>query len=169
MGHHYIPQQYLRHFATPSDPHKIWMYDKCHPTKPKLLPIVTVAQSPSFYIDSDERALNQSVEGPAQRPIDLLRNGQPVDSKGRRAVSLYLESMIIRVPSTRSKLISLLPSTKKETIADILSNIGAAAAKLKVTPSELRKQIDTSGTMKSMPQPSRTDTLSSVANGLPLK
>ena len=142
MGHHYIPQQYLRHFATPSDRDKIWMYDKCHPNEPKLLPIVTVAQSPGFYTDSDERALSQNIEGPAQRPLDLLRNGQPVDSKGRKAVSLYLQSMITRVPSSRSKLISLLPSTKKETIADILSNIEAVAAKLKVTPSELRKQID---------------------------
>ena len=142
MGHHYVPQQYLRHFAASNHQCKIWMYDKCHPYAPKLLPIVTVAQSPSFYTDSDELALSQSVEGPAQIFIDLLRNGQDVGAKGRKAVSVYLESMIKRVPATRNRLIRELPSTKKEVIAEALSNIETIAAKLNTTPSELRKEID---------------------------
>ena len=142
MGLHYIPQQYLGHFAAPNDRNKIWMYDRHHPDEPKLLPIVTVAQSPEFYTDSDERDLSQNIEGPAHRPTDLLRNGQDIDPKDRTSVSRYLESMIKRVPALRSKLISQLPSTKREVIADILRNIEPVAAKLNTTPSELRKEIE---------------------------
>ena len=28
MGHHFVPQRYLRHFAVPGEPGMIWMYDK---------------------------------------------------------------------------------------------------------------------------------------------
>ena len=28
MGHHYLPQHYLRCFSTPDNPDYIWMYDK---------------------------------------------------------------------------------------------------------------------------------------------
>ena len=140
MGSHYVPQHYLRHFAAPNDRDKIWMYDNRHPKKPKLLPIVAVAQSSGFYTDSDERALSQTIEGPAQRPLNLLRNGQHVDSKGRNLVALYLDSMINRVPSSRDRLIRLLPSTKEDVIADTLSNIETVAAKLRVTPSRVAQK-----------------------------
>ena len=142
MGQHYIPRQYLRHFSTASDRDKIWMYDKRHPTEPNLLPIATVVQSAGFYTDSDERALSQNIEGPAQRPLDLLRSGQSVDSEGRTTVSLYIESMIKRVPASRNRLLSQLPSVKQDVIADTMSNLEAVAAKLKKTPPELHREIE---------------------------
>lgn len=113
MGHHYIPQRYLRHFAAPPHRDKIWMYDKHLPDEPKLLPITAVAQSPDFYTDSDERDLNHNVERPAHHPTDLMRSGQDVDSDGRRAVSRYIEAMIKRVPALRNTLMNELPSIKR--------------------------------------------------------
>ena len=48
MGHHYVPQRYLRHFAVPGEPGMIWMYDKTS-GKVRKLAIKTMAQSPGFY------------------------------------------------------------------------------------------------------------------------
>ena len=88
MGNHYIPQEYLRHFANPVDLDKIWMYDKSS-GEIKLLPIKVVAQESSFYTPEDERALNETIEGPAQFAINELRLGKEIDDKSRSAVSKY--------------------------------------------------------------------------------
>ena len=103
MGTHYIPQEYLRHFANPVDPDKIWMYDKSS-GEIKLLPIKVVAQESSFYTPEDERALNETIEGPAQFAIDELRLGKEIDDKSRTAVSKYIVQMIFRVPAMRIRL-----------------------------------------------------------------
>ena len=75
MGHHFVPQRYLRHFAVPGEPGMIWMYDKTS-GKARKLAIKTVAQSPGFYSDADEVALAQRIEGPAEAPLNRLRDGQ---------------------------------------------------------------------------------------------
>ena len=82
MGHHYVPQRYLRHFAVPGEPGMIWMYDKTL-GKARKLAIKTVAQSPSFYSDADEVALGQQIEGPVEAPLNLLRDGQGIDARQR--------------------------------------------------------------------------------------
>ena len=48
MGHHYVPQRYLKGFQAREKPAWIWMYDKEQGTA-KLLPIKQVAQVPEFY------------------------------------------------------------------------------------------------------------------------
>lgn len=143
MGSHYVPQHYLRHFATQDDPNSIWMYYK-RPSKkkPESLPIPIVAQSRGFYTDADERALSEAIEGPAQRPLTSLRNGEILDSKERKAVALYLESMIKRVPFFRSILIALVPDTKESLIADVLNSEQTLSADFDLTTAALREQID---------------------------
>jgi hypothetical protein len=50
MGHHWIPQYYLRGFATSADPDEIVVYTKgSHDVR--VLPIKVVAQSPKLYLD----------------------------------------------------------------------------------------------------------------------
>ena len=141
MGYHYVPQYYLRHFATPEDPNKIWMYDKCS-KEFKRLPIKNVAQSSGFYSEEDERALSERIEGPAQGPLDQLRNGQQVGVEGRRAVAVYLESMIKRGPRTRRKMIEKAPQKKNELISEIRGNPELPASRFNLSQEELLQIIE---------------------------
>ena len=47
MGHHFLPQEYLRQFAVDGDRDRIWMLDKSERSF-KLLPIKNVAQARSY-------------------------------------------------------------------------------------------------------------------------
>ena len=141
MGQHYVPQHYLRHFATPEDPNEIWMYDKCS-KEFKRLPIKNVAQSRGYYSEEDERALSEWIESPAQDPLDQLRNGEQVGVEGRRAVAVYLESMIKRVPHTRKKMLEKAHKKINERLAEIRGNPKLFASKFNSSQEELLKGIE---------------------------
>ena len=59
MGHHYVPQEYLRGFAAPEQAGTIWMYDK-QTDAFKRLPIKAVAQEADFYDQDTEAELNSA-------------------------------------------------------------------------------------------------------------
>ena len=141
MGQHYVQRHYLRCFGTPEDPNYIWMYDKGRKTF-KRLPAKTVAQSRGFYSEEDERALSETVEQPAQAPLDQLRNSQPVAVQGRRAVAVYLESMIKRVPHNRNKLLEMVPQVKDELLLRIRGSRELLAGKFNLTETELLLRIE---------------------------
>lgn len=101
MGHHFLPQEYLRQFAVDGDPERIWMLDKSERAF-KLLPIKSVAQAPGFYFDEDECALNEQVEVPSHQPLRKLRDGQDVTKDERGIVAKYLQALLIRVPKSRA-------------------------------------------------------------------
>jgi hypothetical protein len=58
MGHHYVPQKYLRGFAELGNDDAIWMYDKKLRkfTNPG---IKSVAQEAGFYSEEVEQQLNE--------------------------------------------------------------------------------------------------------------
>ena len=56
MGHHYVPQAYLKGFEAAESPGMVGTYDK-ERNSFALLPIKNVAQSPGFYDDETERLL----------------------------------------------------------------------------------------------------------------
>ena len=92
---HQIPRQYLRQFAPPNDPDKIWWFD-LQERESKLLPIESVAQEKHFYTLDYERWLNEHIEGPAWALLDQLRRGQQVSIDDRRKVAGFVYSMIYR-------------------------------------------------------------------------
>ncbi len=117
------------------------MYDKCS-KEFKRLPIKNVAQSSGFYSEEDERALSDQIEGPAQDPLDRLRNGQEVGVEGRRAVAVYLESMIKRGPRNRRKMIEKAPQVKSELLSEIKGNLGLEASRFNLSQEELLHEIE---------------------------
>ena len=141
MGQHYVPQHYLGCFGTPDDPDHIWMYDKSS-KKSKRLPIQNVAQSKEFYSEEDERALSERIEQPAQAPLEQLRNGQQIEVQGRRAVAVYLESMIKRVPHMRNSMLGIAPQAKDKLLARIRDNPESYAAKHNLKQSGLLQGIE---------------------------
>ena len=140
MGQHYVQQNYLRCFGTPEDSDNIWMYDKIS-KEFKRLPIRNVAQSSGFYSEEDERALSEKIEGPAQDPLEQLRDGRQVEVQGRRAVTVYLESMIKRVPHNRRKMLEIAPQEKTKLLAEIRRSPELLASKFNLTPAELLNEI----------------------------
>ena len=118
MGQHYVPREYLGHFATPADTKKIWMYDRSRRTF-KLLPIAIVAQKSRFYLDRDERTFSDLVEGPAITPLKLLRIGSNLDQHGRTCVATYMQTLLTRVPAHRKKVPEMMDEILPQVAASL--------------------------------------------------
>jgi Protein of unknown function (DUF4238) len=164
MGHHYLPQRYLKGFQAPATPGCIWMYDKQKETS-KLLPIKQVGQMAEFYENDVEIALNVDVEQPGNDVIDKLRQGKSIDEMDRRHLSYYVGTMIRRVPHARGKAKKNVPQVladvtretrdwfqeaaraghiDDETLAAKLAETDVVGAKFqKHTPGEVTKIIET--------------------------
>ena len=134
---HYIPKEYLRHFASPNDPEKVYMFDK-QSNNWILTNVLNAGAWSDFYSDEDEKWLSDEVEFPASFALTKLRSGQPIDTDERHQVALYLESMIKRVPSTRRIFLEGAPKA----LASLRDKIEELSFKLKTTPQVTRKAID---------------------------
>jgi hypothetical protein len=114
MGHHYVPQRYLRGFEIPDNPGYIWTYDKERKVA-NALPIKQVAQSPGFYTEEVERELADQVETPAGDVIDKIKRGEKVDDDiDRRHLTYHIATMIRRVPRARVKADEMVPGVLAE-------------------------------------------------------
>jgi len=105
MGNHYVPQKYLRGFTDPSCPEALWQFDKKtllyseHPAS-----IARIAQQRSFYDSETEQSLHELVERPGNGVLDKLRSGDlSLKDEERRHLSVYIATMLKRVPHHRAK------------------------------------------------------------------
>ena len=122
MGHHYVPQKYLRGFAETGNLDAIWMYDKRlrQFTNPG---IKSVAQESGFYANDVEEQLNELVEKPANKVLDKLRNQERITETDRIHLGVYIATMLKRVPKRRTEAYSLLPSVFEKTITKVRTQI----------------------------------------------
>ena len=141
MDTHYLPQNYLRQFASPSNPDKVWRYDKCE-GEFKLLPIKAVGKMKDFYDGPTEQWLNNNIEGPANYALDKLRNRQDIDNEGRTRVARYLDSMLKRVPHLRRRLLEIAPEEKKRLFENIRNAPESRATDYGTTSAALMREID---------------------------
>jgi hypothetical protein len=118
MGHHYVPQNYLRKFETFQKPGYIWMFDRIHGQQ-KSVPIKAIAQEADYFAPEVEAALNLEVEAPAQPVINKLVTNQRLSSEERRALALYIAVMFKRVPHRRRKALQLVPGIIDSTVEEI--------------------------------------------------
>ena len=132
MGHHFVPQAHLRPFQVPDAPGMIWVYPRGG--EPRLAAIKNVAQASGFYDEDVERDLNTYVEGPANPIFDKLRRGEFIDTDERFQVTLYLATMVKRVPRSRERGEALIPGQLEETIAEFRTAIVEYAAQRGATP-----------------------------------
>ena len=124
---HYIPKAYLRHFASPNDPEKVYMFDK-QSNNWILTNVLNAGAWSDFYSDEDEKWLSDKIEFPAGTALARLRASQPISTNERHQIALYLESMIKRVPSTRRKFLERAPEKLEELKMDaeqLASELGA--------------------------------------------
>jgi hypothetical protein len=122
MGHHYVPQEYLKGFEAQGTNGMLWTYDKSQATF-ALLPIKNVAQSPGYYDEETERLLNTEVEGPAKAALDRIRRREPLQQEDRYRLALYTATMMMRVPARRRKSLDLVPTVLADIVQQFRSRI----------------------------------------------
>jgi Protein of unknown function (DUF4238) len=115
MGHHYVPQKYLKGFEVPNEPGMIWTYDKQTRKKHKL-PIKKVAQARNYYDNADEMELNYEVEIPAMNSANKLIQSRSLDDSDRDNLSYFLATTVRRVPNARLKFDDLYPQALAEAL-----------------------------------------------------
>jgi len=147
MGHHYVPQQYLRGFAKPAPdaasrkPTSIWMYDKTNGTA-KEVAISRVAQQPGFYPDDVEVQLNEMVEKPANEAIGKITNGEALAASDRVRLAYYIATMLRRVPRGRTQAEALVPATITESAENMRAMIRAATLRGDLDPAAEATHLD---------------------------
>lgn len=145
MGHHYVPQRYLRNFESPERPKWIWLHDK-RDLVSKLVSIKTVAQAKQFYTAEDEKRLNLEVEIPGNAVIQKLRvgqvvNGHLIDPLERVQLAYYIATMIKRVPFRRREFAKLIPEALETAVVSVRADLNRLAEEMKVSPDLVAKRI----------------------------
>jgi uncharacterized protein DUF4238 len=136
MGHHYVPQRYLKNFQARGRPGFIWLYDK-QPGKPRLAAIAQVAQSKEFYSPETEDVLAREVERPANAVIAKLINNDALSSAERFELTFYIGTMLKRVPFRRRKAMEMYPKVLDDTVARVRRQIIELAGTLSDVDPEL--------------------------------
>ncbi len=133
MGKHWVPQAYLRAFATAQDPHQIHMFDKreCNWTRAA---IKRVAQDSEYFSQETEERLAQEVEAPAHVALTKLRKGEWLTEDEGGDLLSYIAVMIIRVPRHRKLAKRLIPKT----ISDVFEKNRTELAALQSPANERR-------------------------------
>jgi hypothetical protein len=126
MGHHFVPQRYLRNFEDPDHPGYIWVHDR-HGGAGQPANIAKVAQSRDFYSRSTETILAETVERPANLVIQKLTTRQPVTTSERVQLAYYVAVMMKRIPALRRRSSEMLPEVLADLVTEVRSYLNALA------------------------------------------
>ncbi len=144
MGHHYVPQRYLRNFQSPSRSGFVYLFDK-KTGQARGAKITKIAQERAFYSAETEKLLNELVETPAKSALAKLLNSEHPTKEERRTISLYMAVMLMRVPDRRHKALMLMPQVHADVFGEIrsyfLSLIGSQEVDQQLLHARLR-QLD---------------------------
>ena len=143
MGHHSVPQKYLRGFTGPSCPNGLWQFDKKTLSYSKQpVSIAKIAQQRSFYDADTERLLNERVECPGNRVLDKLRSGNlSLNDEDRIHLSVYIATMLKRVAYHRAKAAAMAPGALREVTYELREQIRAYAHAGKISTEIARKPL----------------------------
>lgn len=124
MGKHYVPQHYLRAFATPTDNTQVWKYDK-RTGSGRVVANKRAAQQRDDYTPEEETRLTKEVGNPGNVILDALRLGGSLVAEDRPILAPYLAVMMIRLPRRRRTGWTLLPSVLDQVVGDARKAIEA--------------------------------------------
>jgi hypothetical protein len=141
MGKHYVPQEYLRGFATPDDPEQIWMFDKVTKRWSRAA-IHKVAQERDYFTPEVEARLTAEVESPANIALKKLRGDRVFSDADRRALAVYIAVMIKRVPRRRRKAIALIPGALESTVTELRKKVAETIPEDDPRRAHLFEEID---------------------------
>jgi hypothetical protein len=127
MGHHLVPQLYLRGFAAPERPDHVWMYDR-REQRWSCPAIKKAVQSRAYYTEEAERWLATRIERPGHRALNQIRAGAPLSVDGRLALAAYMAALHTRVRKSHRKQVDSAPHVLPEVVAGVrrrlISDVG---------------------------------------------
>lgn len=123
MGHHYVPQFYLRGFTVDN---KIWVHDRTHnrtfSSQPK-----TIANENNLYTEELETHLANSIEYPAMKAIEKIREKVLLDDSERLAIARYVVTLWKRVPRARARVAARMPELTRVVRGKLYSQLALTA------------------------------------------
>lgn len=114
MGDHYVPQFYLHGFESGGG---IRVFDR-NEQRSYGTQVKSTANENSMYSRELERHLANDVETPANYVLTKIRERKPLDEVGRKALAHYLTVLMRRVPTGRTRAMSLVPQAADEVLAE---------------------------------------------------
>ena len=124
MGHHYLPQFYLRGFT---EGNTVWVHDRLErrsfPSQPK-----SIANENKLYSDDMEQHLANEIEDPAKSAIEAKRLRQPLDAQQREALAHYVVTLWKRVPEGRERVFAGVPEVAESIRQELHTELDESAA-----------------------------------------
>jgi hypothetical protein len=129
MGKHFVAQKYLAGFAASGTEKCIWQFDKESGefSSDRPLPISKISQSPNYYPADVEDRITRLIESPGNIVLDKIRNLKfTLTDDERVALSVYIATMITRVPRNRKRARGLAPKALASVGMELREQIRAA-------------------------------------------
>lgn len=124
MGHHYVPQFYLRGFTQDG---RLWVHDRearrSFPSQPKA-----VANENDLYTEELEQHLANEIEDPAKGAIEAIRARIAPTGSAREALARYIVALWKRVPEGRTRVVAGVPEVAESLRKEYTASLEATAA-----------------------------------------
>ena len=141
MGHHYIPQYYLRGFENNG---RIWTHDRERNISFKSS-VKSIANEKALYSEEIESFLANKIESPANAAISKIRKRESITLDERTALAQYIIFLWKRVPEGRKRALQKIPDVADSVQNNTTSEIDDAVTKnpeLAERAIELKNKID---------------------------
>lgn len=112
MGDHYIPQHYLRGFASSND-RMIWTYEKNGTIKFSSYTKNTGHEN-NYYSPEVEMYLANQIEAPANKVIDKIRSRKNLTEEDKTNLATYMVVMLKRVPQSKIRMKEMAPGVAQK-------------------------------------------------------
>ena len=128
--HHYIPQFYLKGFTDPRKENCVWVYDK---EEEKLFPStpLNIAVEKDYHTMINEKSeadtetienLYGFIESDASKVIQKIHIGEMLDEEDRSIFSLFVSSMLVRVPNYRKNIEKIFADSTLDNLLSLAKN-----------------------------------------------
>ena len=125
MGHHYLPQFYLKGFSRASG-NRIWVYDKQDARK-FVTQVKSVANESGFYSQEVEQFLANAIEEPANEVLEKIRQRGLLNDDDKELLAKYMAAMMMRVPRGKERIKEKGPSVASKFQEEIDQQLAVAA------------------------------------------
>lgn len=112
MGDHYVPQYYLKGFASPVDG-MIWTYEKGGTIKFQS-DVKNTGHETNYYSPEVEKYLANKIESPANKVIEKIRCKEKLTPHDKKSLATYIVVMLKRVPQSKIRMKEMAPGVTQQ-------------------------------------------------------
>jgi hypothetical protein len=121
MGHHFVPQFYLRGFEADGG---IWVHDFQRRIS-FASQVKTIANETKLYSEELETRLAEQIEDPANSALLKLRTREAITVEEKLALARYIIVLWKRVPKARQRALDRLPQVADEVQTELEAELDA--------------------------------------------